>query len=85
MSAQKHQRDILKMARSVCPAATIEKTRGDHLRVVITGPNGQRRIHVGATPSDHRALKNSKRDITAAAREVGCIPERNKPADIQLN
>lgn len=75
--ASKHKRDLLKIAQAICPEATLELTRGDHLCVTIKGPKGQRKVFAGATPSCHRAIKNVKRLIANAAREVGCLPERD--------
>lgn len=61
-------RDILRLARTVCPDAVIEHTSGGHLRVRIIGPNGSRSVFVAATTSDHRAHKNMLRDFRGAAR-----------------
>lgn len=42
------------------PGWGLEETGGDHLRFV--GPEGEL-VHVSATPSDHRALKNARSDL----------------------
>lgn len=76
MSVSKHKREILKLARDVCPAATLETTRGTQLQITITGPGGSRKVFCALTPSDHRNAKNIRAEIRQAARMVGCIPER---------
>ena len=85
MSVSKRKREILKQARALCPDATIEVTNGKHLKVTLTGPLGQRKVFGSMTPSDHREAKNMKRLLVQNAREVGCIPPRNKPADDHAN
>lgn len=79
MSVQKRKRELLKVARAICPEATIQHTSGTHLRVVISGPKGQRMVFCALTPSDHRDAKNVKRDLMQAARMVGAVPDRNSP------
>jgi hypothetical protein len=79
MSVQKRKRDLLKMARAICPKATVDHTSGSHLVVTIFGPEGSRKIFCAATASDHRDSKNVKRDLMGAARAVGIVANRNDP------
>ena len=79
MSVQKRKRELQKIARAICPDATVEHTGGTHLRITIFGPKGQRMVFCALTPSDHRDAKNVKRDLMQAARTVGAVPERNSP------
>lgn len=76
MGVSKRKREVLTLARGMCPDATVQTTRGTHLQINIFGPNGQRKVYCALTPSDHRDIKNVKRDLMQAARAVGCIPER---------
>lgn len=83
MSVQKRKRDLLKLARSICPEATIDHTGGSHLVINIFGPNGSRKVFCACTASDHRDTKNIKRDLMAAARLTGAIANRNEPPEVQ--
>ena len=83
MSVQKRKRDLLKMARSICPTATIEHTGATHLVINIVGPLGHRKVYCACTASDHRDSKNTKRDLMAAARATGAIANRNDPPERQ--
>lgn len=76
MSVQKRKRELLKVARSICPDATVEQTSGTHLMIKMIGPGGSRKVFCAMTPSDHRDAKNVKRDLMQAARAVGAVPER---------
>lgn len=76
MGVSKRKREILAVARGICPDATVETTRGTHLLITFRGPEGSRKVYCALTPSDHRDAKNVKRDMMQAARAVGCLPER---------
>lgn len=78
MSILKRKRDLLKLARTVCPDATIATTNGSHIAVTIKGPNGTRKIVCSHTSSDHRDIKNIKRNMINAAKEVGLIANQNE-------
>lgn len=74
MSVRKRQRELLKTARVLDEAATIEQTSGTHLRIRLTGPLGSEMVIAAASPSDHRDAKNFKRDLNKVARRVGLLP-----------
>lgn len=76
MSVQKRKRELLKIAKAICPAATIDHSN-HHLQITITGPNGTRKVFCATTASDHRDLKNYKRDLMGAARATGLIASNN--------
>ena len=83
MSVQKRKRDLLKMARAICPSATIEHS-GHHLAITVCGPDGSRKVFCASTASDHRDTKNIKRDLMGAARATGIIAHnRNEPPEVQ--
>lgn len=79
MSVNKRKRDLLKMARQICPKATIDHTGGSHLVINIYGPTGSRKVFCACTEGDHRDAKNVKRDLMAAARATGLIANQNEP------
>ncbi|MBD9511578.1 hypothetical protein IB265_33010 [Ensifer sp. ENS10] len=80
MSVQKRKRELLKLAHTICPSATVEHTGGSHLVIIINGPQGSRKVFCACTASDHRDAKNVKRDLMGAARAVGLIAQnRNDP------
>lgn len=76
MSVTKRRRELLKVARAVNPDAAVEYTGGTQMRIILIGPNGSRKVHCAMTPGDHRDLKNIKRLVNAAAREVGTLAPR---------
>ena len=76
MSHSKRKRELLKVAQEICPDVVIEDTNGNQIRLILTGPLGSRKVICAKTPSDHRDAKNVRRDIRAAARLVGTLPER---------
>jgi hypothetical protein len=80
MSVQKRKRELLKVARAICPDAEVDTTRGTHIMVLLKGPLGTRKVFCAMTPSDHRDAKNVKRDLMQAARAVGVIAERSPAA-----
>jgi hypothetical protein len=83
MSVQKRKRELLRMAQAICPTADVLHS-GHHLQIVIYGPEGSRKVFCASTASDHRDVKNIKRDIMAAARATGLIADnRNTPAALQ--
>ena len=83
MSAQKRKRDLLKLARSICPTATIDHTGGTHLVINIFGPKGSQKVFCACTASDRRGTKNVKRDLMDAARATGLVADNqnNPPAN----
>ncbi|QNH71747.1 hypothetical protein V1VFAS_013 [Rhizobium phage V1VFA-S] len=78
MSVQKRKRELLQLARAICPKATIEHS-GHHLQITIFGPSGSRKVFCASTAGDHRDTKNVKRDLLAAARAIGLIANQNEP------
>ncbi len=76
MSVQKRKRELLRLAQTICPKATIAHS-GHHLQITISGPNGSRKVFCAGTEGDHRDTKNVKRDLMSAARAAGLIASNN--------
>lgn len=69
------ERDVLRMARKVCPDAALQITKGGHLRVRLFGPRGSRFVIASYSPGDRRNELNLMRDLRAAAAELGIDPD----------
>lgn len=52
--------------------AVVEKT-SKHVKILITGPLGTRKVVTSSSPSDHRTMLNFKSDLRRVAREVGAL------------
>lgn len=62
----KYVRRMRKVIGEITTEFEIERTKGAHYRVTITGPLGKRSVIVSATPSDFREERNMVRDLNRA-------------------
>lgn len=69
--ACKVKREILAIARSIVPNATLHQSKGDHLCVEIEGPLGRRKLFTGLSASDKNRNILFRQDIRRVARQIG--------------
>jgi hypothetical protein len=69
----RRQREIEEMMDDLDVEFTLQKTKGNHFRVTIIGPLGQRSVIFSCTGSDRRGDLNVQKYIKTALREVGHV------------
>lgn len=66
MTSKQWQRALADVIARECPTATIERTRNGHVRIVLS--NG-RCVVTSGSPSDWRALLNTRAQLRRTARQ----------------
>lgn len=63
--------DLRKIALNYCGDVQLD-TSGKHIKILLTGPKGETRaVFASSTPSDHRTLANTAKDVKRVAQAVG--------------
>lgn len=72
-STAQWEKDLLTMARNFCPNVSMDRS-GKHIKIYMFGPTGEKRtVFASSTPSDHRTLENTARQMRRVAVEVGAF------------
>jgi hypothetical protein len=68
---QTWEREVLAAARVYCDQVRLEKTGGGHIKVIMTGPKGERHAIVASTPGEYRGQRNQSKAFRQVANAVG--------------
>jgi hypothetical protein len=70
-SSSRWEEDLRKIALNYCDQVRID-TSGKHIRIFLTGPQGDTKaVFASSTPSDHRTLANTVKQVKQVAAAVG--------------
>lgn len=64
------ERDLLTMASNFCDRVELSYAKG-HIKLIMEGPAGRKALFCSGTPSDHRTLANTAKQMKMVAVEIG--------------
>lgn len=75
------ERELKRMLDADGHNGSIEKTKGNHIRIVLSAGDQSRAVIAPSTPSDHRSIANTRAQLRRVARELSGGPPPPPPQD----